>query len=839
MYVFRKMNSLALMGGLGLVFAGLMACSSDDSASSKVPGDPLVVVNPIVTTDSNGNEVITYDTTHASTDTIIQYDPVTGEPIVIYDTVFVPADSTVRWVGNSSLIITEIAPVNLDWLDENGDDPGWIEIYNAGDDDTNLKGYSLTEKRDNPRKWVFGDEPIKAHSFRAVFCDKGNLSIVGDTNTVVEGGHKRTHTSWKLNKDGGTVYLIDRYYSIRDSVTYPTLASGMSYGIVDGGHWRYFDKPTPEKVNTASTAYEGVAPKFDFKGKAGGFYSEPVTLNVPTGLPEGMKVRCTQDGSSPNENSKEFNEPIKIEQNTVLRCAAYQKGLLTTEVVTNTYFIDEDVNMPVVAISVDPSFFDKVYIKTSAEKPSEAPSGLYADIEYPVHVEYYAEGSNSTGKAFEIDAGISLMGGYSRLNDKKSVAIEMHEEYQAGKIDYPLFETRKENNYKYKAFNLRNNGNRFVSDYIEDAMGGALLEGSGVDYQRSRQVVVFYNGKYYGIHDMRERFNRAYVETNYGISSNAVQMVKLLGIDTSSLSSSGDDPMAVANFSAMLHTIGTLDMKEDVNYEVAKSLIDVGNYADYMAAEIYYHNGDWPNNNLRAWSAPGQPWKFMIYDLDHGFDWMWGVNGGEFKQSTNMFEWINAGGGNKPCKTVGCFANIYISLMKNENFKRMFLHRSAVMLQNYVNAKNVAKVVDQMVSTIPESEMERDLEKFKQDGKWYQNSCGHGFDKKGSCMKEWAESRDSKVISEYKSEFGVGDMVTVTISATGGNVLMEGMSLPGSTVSSTNYKGKFFSGTQMVLTAVPAVGAILGGWTGCEPVAGTDMCVASLDGDVTISATFK
>ena len=835
--MFRKMNGLALMGGLGLVFAGLIACSSDDTTSSKVNGDPLVRVDSTVTYDSSGNKIVAYDTTQASVDSIVQIDPVTGETITIYDTVFVPADSTVQWVGNSSLIITEVAPVNLDWLDENGEDPGWVEIYNAGDEEASLSGYSLTNNMEKPRKWVFDNETIKPKSFRVVFCDKGNLSKVESAD---EGElHKRPHTSWKLDKDGGSIYLIDRYYSIRDSVRYPEISSGMSYGIIDGGLWRFFDKPTPEKANTASTAYEGVAPKFDFKGKAGGFYSEPITLNVPTGLPEGMKVRCTQDGSLPTENSKEFNEPIKIDQSMVLRCAAYKKGLLTKEVVTNTYFIDEEVGMPVVAISVEPSFFDRVYIKTSAEKPSEAPSGLYEDIEYPVHVEYFADGSNSKEKAFEIDAGISLMGGYSRLNDKKSVAIEMHEEYQAGKIDYPLFETRKENNYKYKAFNLRNNGNRFVSDYIEDAMGGAILEGSGVDYQRSRQVVVFYNGKYYGIHDMRERFNRAYVETNYGINSSSVQMVKLLGADSSSLTSSGDDPAAVASFSGMLHTIGTLDMKDDANYETAKTLIDVGNYADYMAAEIYYHNGDWPNNNLRAWSAPGQPWKFMIYDLDHGFDWMWGVNGGEFKQSTNMFEWIKAGGGNKPCKTVGCFANIYISLIKNENFKRMFLHRSAVMLQNYLNSTNVAKVIDKMVATIPETEMERDLDKFKQDQKWYQNSCGHGFDKKGSCMKEWATERDSKVLSEYKSEFGVGDMVNVTISATNGNVLMEGMSLPGSTISSTNYKGKFFSGTQMVLTAVPNVGAVVDSWTGCEPVAGTDMCVATLDGDKTISATFK
>ena len=836
MYVFRKMNSLALMGGLSLVFAGIIACSSDDNTTSSQNGEDLPIrIDSTVTIDSSGNRVVTYDTIHPTVDSIVQIDPVTGKTVTIYDTVYIPADTTVRWVGNSSLIITEIAPVNLDWLDENGDDPGWVEIYNAGDEEASLQGYSLVENMDKPRKWIFGDETIKPKSFRVVFCDKGNRSVVesGDEGDF----HKRPHTNWKLEKSGGSIYLIDRYYSIRDSVHYPEITSGLSYGIVDGGVWKFFEKATPEKKNTESTAYDGMAPKFSFNGKSGGFYTEPITLNVPTGLPEGMKVRCTQDGSLPTENSQEFNEPIKIEKNMVLRCAAYQKGLLTKEVVTNTYFIEEDeIKMPVVALSVDPIFFDKHYVKKSScgdSDPATCPPGLMEDIEYPVHVEYFADGSKSKEKAFEIDAGISLMGGWSRVNDKKSVAIAMHEEYQAGKIEYPLFETRKGVNDKYKAFNLRNNGNRFVSDYIEDAMGGALLEGSGVDYQRSRQVVVFYNGKYYGIHDMRERYNRAYVETNYGINSNTVHMVKHLGaIDK--ITASGDDEQAVTEYKNMLNFVGGNDMSLAENYAAAKTLLDVGNFADYMAAEIYYHNGDWPNNNVRAWSAPGQPWKFLVYDLDHGFGWKWGVsdpNGDKFNDGTNMFTWIKQGGGNKPCKDVGCFANLYIKLMENVDFKRMFINRSCVMLNSYLNSKNVSTIVDQMVATIPEEEKKRDVEKFKQDEMYYPD----GFDWRGTHLKSWASERDAKVISEYKSEFKLEDMVNVTITADGaGSVLMEGMNLP-----SSSYKGKFFKGMQMVLSAVPNAGSVLGSWSGCTPVDGTDTCVATLEGDMTISASFK
>ncbi len=827
----NRMNGFAIIGSLGIIFAGMVACSDDKTTSSREDDDLPAKIETTYVTDDEGNPVMKIDTIPQHIDSVRTINE-KGDTVYKYDTTYVPADTTLHWVGNSSLLITEISPVNLDWFDENGGDPGWIEIYNAGDEAANLKGYSLVENLAKPRKWIFGDELIAAKSFRTVFCDKGNVAAVeaGDNDQF----HSRTHTNWKLEKTGGSVYLIDPFYGVRDSVNYPELSTGMSWGIVDGGAWKYFEKSTPEQPNTKSTAYDGVAPKFSFNGAQGGFYTNEVTLNPPT-LSDGMKVRCTQDGSIPTENSPEFNSTITISRNTVLRCAAYKQGLLTKDVVTNTYFIGETVNMPVVALSVDPIFFEKHYVKKSecgSSDPKSCPAGLMEEVEYPVHVEYFADGSKSKEKAFEVDAGISLMGGWSRVNDKKSVAIAMHEEYQAGRINYPLFETRKGVNDKYKAFNLRNNGNRFVSDYIEDAMAGALLEGSGVDYQRSRQVIVFYNGKYYGIHDMRERYNRAYVETNYGIDDNTVKLVKQLGGETS-ITSSGDDLQAVADYLSMLKFIGNNDMSKAENYQAAKDLIDIGNYADYMIAEIYYHNGDWPNNNVRAWSAPGQPWKFMVYDVDHGFDWEWGVNNGEFGQSNDMFEWIRKGGGNKPCKEVGCFANLYISLMKSSDFKRLFLNHTAVMWQNYLNSENVAKIVDKMTATIDNSEMERDLAKFDR-------SYARDFDKDGSHLKKWAAERDEKVLEEYRGEFGeLGNMVTVKIASSGkGVVLMEGMNLPGSTATSTSYSGKFFNGLQMELTAVPTAGSVFKGWSDDASNTQNPRLVTIKDG-LSITANFE
>ena len=191
---------------------------------------------------------------------------------------------------------------------------------------------------------------------------------------------------------------------------------------------------------------------------------------------------------------------------------------------------------------------------------------------------------------------------------------------------------------------------------------------------------------------------------------------------------------------------------------------------------------------------------------------MWGVNGGEFNQSTDIFPWIKKGGVNKPCKDEGCFANLYIQLIKNPEFQRVFLNRSAMMLQNNVNGANVKRVVDAMTATIDTAEIRRDLKKFKQDEMYYTNSCGNGFSKTGSCLKEWSEERDASVIQDYYFEFGLTGMVTMNLNVTGtGYITVEGRPAP-----TPAYAGKFFAGIGMLITAVPTSGSVFTGWSDGE-----------------------
>ena len=99
----------------------------------------------------------------------------TGDTIYVKDTVTVYPDTSLRWIGNSAVVITEIASLNLDWLDLDGDDPSWVEVYNAGTVSANLKGWALVENLKEPKKWVIGDEVIAAKSFRTIFCSPHQL----------------------------------------------------------------------------------------------------------------------------------------------------------------------------------------------------------------------------------------------------------------------------------------------------------------------------------------------------------------------------------------------------------------------------------------------------------------------------------------------------------------------------------------------------------------------------------------------------------------------------------------------------------------------------------------
>ena len=490
-------------------------------------------------------------------------------------------------------------------------------------------------------------------------------------------------------------------------------------------------------------------------------FTEPFTLPPPA--TQGI-VRCTFDGSDPDSSSQAFSESRSIDSTTVVRCNEYINEKPVRQQ-TETYFVNETINMPVVSISVDP-YYVKEYLDADRCKPEPCLTGKFLeDVEYPTHVEYFANGSSSKEKAFEINAGIAISGNSSRNLKKKSVTIRMRKEYQSGRLHYSLFDTRPEKN-SFKAFTLRNNGNRFSSDYIADAMATSLLEGTNVDYQRSKHVVVFYNGAYRGIYDMREKLNEHFIETNYGIDNNNVDIVKIANDVVELKSGSLDDYMNTIQF------IDKSNFKDDDSaYYSVLQKINMTSYMEYMAAEIFYANDDWPQANVRAWKSGNSPWKFMAFDIDQGFDWIPRLSG--FTENTNMINWILEGGRHdRACfseKKYTCFSNIFIKLIQNSNFKQSFINRASYLYSTFVNGQKIAQQIDRITQKIEPAQVTRDLALYKRAN--HENSCGTFFEADGSCLKSWSYDRDKKVRTEFKEAFELNDDVPITIKVKGNGIL--------------------------------------------------------------------
>lgn len=600
--------------------------------------------------------------------------------------------------------------------------------------------------------------------------------------------------------------------------------------------------------------------KATFLPKAG-FYSN-LTIEPPTPT-KGGQIYCTFDGSFPTQGSQAITSAMQITKNTVVRCSEFVNGL-PADTTTQTYFIGENVSMPVVALTVNhhdmfdstdglyatgpmnqlrcnnPNFNQMsmgVNLSDNNNSKCSEPcfkANFWCEDSLPVHVEYFEKGSSTTEKTWEIDAGISLIGNWSRYKPKKSVAIKMDNDEWGDKVlKYSFFKTRPEAK-KMKSFNLRNNGNRFWTDYIGDAMMTSLMEGTDVDYQRSLQVVVFYNGEYFGIHDLRERLNRSFVETNYGIDSKSINMINIKG---NSAEASGTKGASADEYKNIANQIinGNFAGDNNQSYEQMKQKVNMNSFAQYMLAEFYFHNGDWPENNIRAWGGNGNPFKFVAFDTDHGFGFSPGISGFDV-QSQNMFQWAlgsatrdnsqQQGGQQNPGQQQpgqGQFpgmggwemggwgfggakqgpAQMLNKLLDNNDFKRLFINNACILLDNYLTYENVQKKVQEMMAAIPASEQQRDQQR------WPRNQGSFHWSPDGSDLIQYAQNRTQTVRQEMEQYFGLQNAVNVSINVSGsGSVTVDGMKLPKS-----NYQGKFYAGNDLLLQAVPSNGSVFTGWS--------------------------
>ena len=580
------------------------------------------------------------------------------------------------------VIISEVCALNRSTLpDEDGDYPDWIELYNPKDTPVNLKDYGLSEDNRDLFKWRFPDMEIGPKSYLVVFAsDKDRRDVRG-------GGH--LHTNFHIGASGDRLFLTRPDGIVSDSFATGKLTADTSSGRRQDTLQRFFfNQPTPGAANSgkAYTAY-ALPPEFS---KNGGFYDEPLSLSLKA-MDASAEIRYTLDGSEPDEQSAVYTGPIDINKTAVVRARAFGDGLLPSDIQTHTFFINAHHDLPVVSICTNPDnlwdYNQGIFVKGpgAAEEFPYVGANFWKDMEKEIHMELFDEEGRL---GLSMDAGMKVFGAYGRAMDKKSLAVHARNIYGTDSIRYPFFHDK--DILDFKSIVLRTSGQDATMSKIRDGFITTLARRMGLDAQAYRPAVLYINGEYWGLYNLREKINEHFIASNHGVD---IENIDLLEANGRVKFGQRED------YDRLIDFVKNNDLSRSENYEYVKSQVDIQNFIDYEIAIMYFANTD--SGNIRFWRERGPEgrWRWIVYDQDWAF----------FDVNHNTVWYLT----NPKGHGIGqMFSNALMhNLMKNKEFKEEFVARFAYHLKNTFKPEDVIALIDEFAARI-ESEVSADCERW-------------------------------------------------------------------------------------------------------------------------------
>lgn len=522
-----------------------------------------------------------------------------------------------------------------------------IEIKNITDKDINLSNYSI------------GDKSGAIMKFPNITLQKGKyLTIYGSDSYSYKSG--KLYSGFHINNSNEIIYLYKNNVLI-DEFSVGRLVKDTSTGLDDTGNKVLFKNITMGYTNS-SKSYYGYSETPSFS-QDGGYIEKGAKISLKT--TDNSTIYYTTDGSFPTNNSKKYTGEITINNTTVIKAISYKDNYIESEIVSRTYIVNRTHDLPIISISTDQRSLNDLLIN------------FYKDQEKKISFEYY-EKDGSLGVSFI--GGTKLTGMDSRKRDQKSMAIYLRKEYGLQEVTYPFF--KESDIMTYSSFTLRNAGEDPFAIRIQDTvMTYALKDNMDIDMQDYRSVVVYLNGEYYGLYNMREKLNGDYIKSNYGLEKGEYDLIKYKTANEGT----------TQNYNNLVNYIRNHNTKDSKVYEYVKTQLDVQEFINYLIVETYYGNTD--QGNIRYWKSTNGKWRFMLYDLD------WSLWNTKVAMNYTVF--------NKkpvPVTYVSTVYEISRKLYQNSEFKDLYLKTLAYHLENTFKPERMHKITDELAKEI-EKEM--------------------------------------------------------------------------------------------------------------------------------------
>ena len=607
------------------------------------------------------------------------------------------------------------------------------------------------------------------------------------------------HTNFKLSSNGDDLILSDQDENVIDSIFTGTLETDMSFGrYFESSSWVLFAEPTPGSTNSTSS-YAGALSTIEFS-MASGFYNQ-AQISVELSSPdESATIYFTTDGTTPTMDDFNYGYSIPLTSTTVIRARAFLNGWLPSETESKTYIFGEDEaeGLPVVFLSTDPStFFDEdtgMYVmgpNASWDFPYFG-ANFWEDWERSIHFEIL----ETDGSGYAANAGVKIFGGWSRAFPQKSLSIFSRSYYGPSTFDYDLFPDSGIESYE--AFILRNSGNDWESTMLRDGFITSLTNNLNIDHQQYRPAVLYLNGEFWGIQNIREKVNEHFLASHHLINAENIDLLDIQGVNEENIVHGTN-----IDYVNLLDYLENQDMGDPIVQNALENWIDVESYMSYQAFQIFIDNRDWPGNNIKFWRdhRVGGKWRWILYDTDFGFS-IWESNAYTYNTLSFALNPNGPGWPNPPWSTF-----LFRRMMDNDHFKNSFINIYCDLLNTVFQPNYLISHLDSIANNI-EDIIPVHRARWYNNGNWPNSTVN--WESRINTMENFSTNRRSYAINHIKNQFDLPNIAQTSL-----NIVPEGagsIQLNTLKIIESSWNGYYFPTIPIEARAIPNEGFQFSSW---------------------------
>ena len=697
----------------------------------------------------------------------------------------------------AQVVINELVASNLNSaFDQAQEADDWFELYNTSNQVVDISNWKISDDFAIPNKWtVPNGTTIAANGFLLIWADS---DVLQGTN----------HANFKLSAGGEELILSNATGTIIDSVSFGPQQTDISYGRTPDGanQFGFFTTTTPGAANDNNPALS-VTTDVPLFSKEAGFYNGSIELGFSN--TDGL-VYYTANGQEPTENSQLYGGPITITESTVIKARVVEENSLPGKVLTKSYFINENFNardLPVVSLSTDENYF------------YQADTGLYVqnfkpEWEYPINIEYF-EKDGTIG--FNEGAGVKILGERSWVIPQKMLGIAFKSKFGSSKLNYQLFPELPVQTFD--GLSLRASGSDWGKTLFRDGIQQAVTQPNmKTVIQGFKPSLVFLNGKYLGIHNIRTRTNDDYLKERYQLSDTDFEMIENHG-----------EAVAGTNlfYNQWYNYIDNNNFFNPPVYDSVKTMMDIDNFIDYMITWIFSANESWGEGNIAMYrSRDGGKWHWLTLDFDRGFE---NVNYPNFEFFTEK---------NNPGQNNPLWASLPLrKLLKNQEFENRFIQRFADNLYTTYHPTTLLAALAKFKNNI-------DQEIDRHGQRWGDSTSIHGdgikdmtyWLAKVAVMEDFMNQRNDIIANNLITNFSLlASRIQLDLNTIGnGQIIINEHPVP-----KGNWTGKYFNNRTITLTAVPEKGQQFAYWKNTSGDSLQATISVNIASDTNITAVFE